>query len=815
MRWLPIRALLKRPGMSALAIVALALGIGLTTTMFGIVNGVILRGLPFDRADRILAVGDYPRKAAGPPRPRGLGVADYLDVAKTQRSFEELGASSQYEDRGDLVGPDGIPLRYEAARLSANALHVLRVQPIVGRGFTEADALPGTERTDRVVLIGEAVWTAQFQRDPNIVGKVIRANREPATIIGVLPASFGFPEHERVWFPLPFPAAADRTPRGEPIEVFGRLRDGVSISQANAELAAIAAGLEAAHPENKERGIGAVPYLERHLPQRIRATFWTMLAAVFGVLLIACVNVANLQLARAADRTREVAIRLALGAGRGRVVRGLLFEGLLLAAAGAIAGVIIARVGLALVWRSIADPTMPFWIRFDIDARVLFFTTALMVFAAVASSLIPALRATRATPNDVLKDEGRGATSLRLGRFSRALVVVQIALSFGLLMTSGLVIKSIMNTSVASIPFRTDVLTARLDLTGPAYQSDDALRQVLDRIQQRAAAVPGVSSVTFANGLPGGAMESIEIDGQPKPMEAGSSDPARSEILAVAPNYLNVMQLPVTTGRGLLQSDRAGSELVALVSADFVARYFSNVPNDSPIGKRFRIGRVRPGSPPPPWRTIVGTIPALANLSGNTREYEAVAMVPLGQRLTRVVDMVVASANEKDTGAAAYTLRRLVADIDDTIVVDRLTTVAGRYEERVWVYRAFGGLFSAFGVAALLLASAGLYGVMAFAVRRRTAEIGIRMALGADRSRIRRMILRQGVVLLASGVALGAGLGALLSTQLTQLFYKVKPFDPPVLLLTCGVLVAAGLAASLIPARYAARMDPLLALRNE
>ena len=811
MRWLPVRALLKRPGTSALAIVALALGIGLTTTMFGIVNGVILRGLPFDRADRILAVGDYPRKAAGPPRPRGLGVADYLDVAAAQRLFEELAASADYGDPGDLVGPDGIPLRHEAARLSANALRVLRVQPIVGRGFMDADALPGAER---VVLIGEAVWTSQFQRDPDIVGKVIRANGQPAAIVGVLPASFGFPEHQFVWFPLQLPAAANRTPRGEPVDVFGRLRDGVSISQANAELAAIASALEAAHPENKDRGIGAVPYLERHLPQRIRSMFWTMLAAVFLVLLIACVNVANLQLARAADRTREVAIRLALGAGRGRVVRGLLFEGLLLAAVGAFAGVIIARIGLALVWRSIGDPTMPFWIRFDIDNRVLLFTIALMVFAAVASSLIPALRATRAAPNDVLKDEGRGATSLRLGRFSRALVVVQIALSFGLLMASGLVIKSIMNASISQLPFRTDVLTARLDLTGPAYKTDDALRQVLDRIQQRAAGIPGVASVTFANGLPGGAKESIEIDGQPLPADQ-KLDP-RSEIIAVAPNYFSVMQLAVTSGRGLLPSDRAGSELVAVVTADFVARYF---PTESPIGKRFRVGRARPGAAPPPWRTIVGTIPAIAGLSGSTPEYEALAMVPLDQQPSRIVDIVVAGAGgggtKKDTGASALALRRLVADTDDTIVAYRLTTVAGRFDERVWVYRAFGGLFSAFGVAALLLASAGLYGVMAFAVRRRTAEIGIRMALGADQSRIRRMILRQGVGMLAIGVVLGAGLGALLSTQLTQLFYKVRPMDPAVLTITLGVLVAAGLVAALIPARYAARVEPLVALRGE
>jgi len=804
--WFPARVLLKRPGTSALAVVALALGIGLTTTMFSIINGVFLRGLPFERSDRILAVGTYNRQQAGPPRPGSLRVADYLDVRAGQRSFEDLAAATTFDTRGDLVGPDGIPLRYEPARLTPNALQVLRVQPLMGRGFTDADGRPGA---DRVVLIGETVWDTQFRRDPDIVGRVIRANGEPTTIVGVLPASFGFPEHELVWFPLTIAASADRSTADSPrIDVFGRLRDGASVAEANAELAAIAARLEAAYPQNKNQGIAAVPYIEQHIPRRTKITFWTMLAAVFGVLLIACVNVANLQLARAAERTREMAIRLALGASRGRVVRHLLTEGLLLSAVGALLGLGITRAGVALVWGGINDPTTPFWIRFDIDARVLLFATALTAFAAVASSLVPALRATRAAPNDVLKDEGRGATSLRLGRFSRALVVVQIALSFGLLMASGLVIKSIVNTSVTSLPFRTDVLTGRLDLTGPAYKSDEALRQVLDRIQQRVASLPGVSSVTFANGVPGFAMELIEIEGQPLPLEP-SLQP-RSEILMVAPNYFDVMRLPVASGRGLRPSDRTGADLVALVSEDFVARYF---PNQPPIGRRFRIGRARQGSPPPPWRTIVGTIPRIENLSGNTRAFNATAIVPLDQRLTRYLEIIVAGTG--DAIAPAGDLRRAVADIDDAIVVDRVTTVAGRYEERTWPYRVFGGLFSAFGVAAMLLASAGLYGVMAFAVRRRTAEIGIRMALGADQPRILRMILRQGLVLLAIGVALGAGLGFLLSTQLTQLLYNVQPWDAPVLLTTFAVLAASGLAASLVPARRAAAVDPLVALRTE
>ena len=635
------------------------------------------------------------------------------------------------------------------------------------------------------------------------MGRVIRVNGEPTTIVGVMAASFGFPEHEHVWLPLTFGAGAD--PK-HALEAFGRLREGVSLEAANAELASLAAGVEAAYPEDKNLGLMAQGYVERKVASRTAATFWTMLAAVFGVLLIACVNVANLQLARAADRTREVAIRLALGAGRGHIVKQFLIEGLLLSAAGGLLGLVIAKTGLALAWQGIADPTTPFWIRFDIDGRVLLFTTVLTVFAAVASSLVPALRATRGRANDVLRDEARGSTGLRVGRFSRALVIAQVALSFGLLMASGLVIKSIVKTTLISIPFRTDVMTGRLDLSGPAYKDDAALRQILERIRQRVAAVPGVASVTFANAVPGfWPLESIDIDGQPA--VDGSGAP-RSEILSVAPDYFDVMGLRVTSGRPLGPEDRNGADPVALVSDDFAARYF---PNQSPIGQRFRVrGNAET---PSPWRTIVGTTVAIGNPARNQRDLHATAIVPFDQRPTRYLEMVVSGSGHADAPVGA--VRRAVAEIDQAIVIDRFKTVKGRYAELTWPIRVFGGLFSAFGIAAMLLASAGLYGVMAFTVRRRTAEIGIRMALGADRARILRMVVRQGMVLLVIGLALGAGLGLFLSAQLTQLLFNVQPWDAPVILTTFLVLVASGLTASVVPARRAAAVDPLVALRTD
>jgi predicted permease len=792
MPWPPVRALLKRPGLSALAVIALGLGIGLTTTMFGIINGVILRGLPFADAERIVVVGAYSKKRPEPPRAGGLSAADYSDVRAAQRSFEDLAASYTFDGTADLMGTDGIPLRYAAARITPNLLGLLRAAPLRGRAFTEADAQPGAEK---VVLIAEGIWHAQFQRDPGIVGRVIRVNGDATTIVGIMPASFGFPEHERVWLPLT--TGAGVAPQNA-LEVVGRLREGTTLAGANAELAAIAASLAAARPENADTGIMAQGYIERKIPSRTVATFWTMLAAVFGVLLIACVNVANLQLARAADRTREVAIRLALGGGRGRIIRDILAEGLVLGLAGGLLGLGIATAGVALVWQGIADPTTPFWIRFDLDIRVLFFTTLLTAFAAIASTVVPALRATRGGPNDVLKDAGRGATSLRIGRFSRTLVVIQVALSFGLLMASGLVIKSIVQTTMNRVPFRTDVMTGRLDFSAPEYKNEEKIREKLGQLRQRVAAVPGVSSVTFANNVIGLAMDVIEVEGQPD----------SAQIVSVAPDYLDVMGLQITSGRGIRPEDRNGAELIAIVTDDFAARYF---PGDSPIGRRFRIGRS--GKTPPPWRTIVGTLPPIGNPAGSDRIHHSAAIVPFDQRPSRRVELIVAGVAGADVPTGA--VRRAVAEIDQTLVIDRFTTVQARYDERTWPIRAFGGLFSAFGVTAMLLASAGLYGVMAFAVRCRTAEIGIRMALGANRARILRMVVRQGMVMLGIGVALGAGLGFLLSSQLTQLLVNVQPWDLPVVLTTFAVLAAAGLTASFVPARRAAAVDPLVALRSD
>lgn len=790
------RMLAKRPGTSALAVVALALGIGLTTTMFSIVNAAFLRGLPFERADRILYVGEMSKQSLERPNP--MNANDFIEVRSAQTSFEELAAFSG--TRADITGDDQIPQRYAGQLITPNALKVMRVSPLVGRGFTDADAAKGAPK---VLLIHYKIWVNRFQKSPDIVNRVVRLNGEQATIIGVMPEGFGFPQTGEVWMPMTIEPPAKRTD-GISMNGFGRLRDGVSVAQANTELKAIGARFAAQYPENKDKWFAALPFVRRYLGTQVTTTLSAMLAAVFGVLLIACVNVTNLQLARAADRTKEIAVRLAMGASRGRLVRQLLYEGLLLAGVGAALGLAIAKVGTMLFMQGIADTQPPFWIIVNLDLRVLAFVMAITVIAAVASSLVPALRVTRNALADVLKDESRGGTSLRVSRFSRGLVIAQMTLSFALLLSSGLMAKSIANASNQVFPFRTDIRFSRLDMSGEAYKADDAVRAVIERITEKVKQISGVTAVAFANGIPaevGG--PSLEIEGIALPPE-GTAPPS-AERLIVTPEFMEAMQIKMVSGRAIRDDDRAGGELVALVSTDFVSRFLKG---REPIGQRFRAGT----DGKQPWRTIVGVFKSLDSRTRDGSDVRAAIIQPFAQGLQRSSTLLVAA----NGGIVAESqLRYAIAQVDPELVLFQVDTVQGRYDQQTWPFKVFGSLVVAFGSAALILASAGLYGVMAFAVRRRMSEIGIRMALGANQKNILAMIMRQGTVMVAIGMTLGLGAGIGLGKLLTQLLYNVKPWDPLVLGATFLVLASAGLFACLVPARRAAAVDPLIALRRD
>jgi len=790
-----IRSLLKQPGTTALAAVALALGIGLTTAMFCIVDGVFLRGLPFEGAGRLLYVGEQNAKLAD-RRPRDIPMNDYLEWRAAQRSFEGLAAFS--EEGADVAGEGITPQHYQAARVSAGLFALLRVAPVLGRALTDADAADGAPP---VAVISDTAWRRQFDADPAIVGRVVRVDRVQTTIVGVMPAGFGFPHDEDVWRPLAERQTPARTERGS-VNVMGRLRAGVDAKAADAEVAALTARIAEREAVSNLTAV-AMPYLDRFMDRQITGALTMMLGAVFGVLLIACVNVTNLLLARAADRVREVGIRLAMGASRVRVIRQFLIEGALLASAGGAAGIGIAFAGVRFFNLTMADSTPPFWVDVRVDARVLAFTAALAAAAALGSSLAPALRATRLGIFGVLKDAGRSTAGFRMVRFSRALVVAEVMLSFTLLIVSGLLIKSVIAVTRIEIPFRTDLLHARLTLPAKPYPDPASIAAATDRLLELVAAEPGVNGVAVTTAMPDNAgSEPVLADDAPP--EPDVDRRPRSRRLAVSASFFQVTAIKPMQGRVFDGRDRASQPPVAIVTVDLAERLFHTA---DVRGRRIQVGP----DPASPWRTIVGVVPRLtfAN-TASTRTRDAV-IVPIAQAPSRWMALLV-SGDEAARGDAA---RRAMARLDPDLPLSQVATLAARYRDENWPVRLFGSLFASFGLAALLLSASGLYGVMAFRVRSRTQEIGVRMALGANPAGIVWMVLRQGAVLLLVGMALGFGIGGWLGQQLQLFLFGVKPWDPGVFALITVVLAGAGLLATLIPARRAASIDPMVALREQ
>ncbi len=793
------RMLLKRPGTSALAITALALGIGLTTTMFSIVDAAFLRGLPFAQADRIQALTRQRLSGGGggavPPH-------DFADWRAAQHSFEDLAADWTFP--ANVSSSGDVPERYRGASITPNTLHLLRVAPLIGRDFSEADGRPGAPP---VTLISYNIWVGRFQRSDTVVGRMIRINGEMTTVIGVMPPKFGFPQTQDLWVPLQLTLPSGRGD-GRSLDVIGRLRPGVGVASAQADMTVVAGQLARQYPENKDVGVLVQPYVRRFIGIQIIATLSTMLGAVFGVLLIACVNVTNLQLARAAERTKEMAVRLALGASRGRIVRQLLVEGFLMSLAGAALGLGIAHAGTVWFMGSIADTNPPFWIDVHIDSRVLLFVTALSVVAAVASSLVPALRVAQQNVNDALKDEGRSSTGLRVGAFSRVLVVVEMTLSFVLLVVSGLMIKSVIATTTVSYPFATDLLVARTMLNDADYQGDARVRQMTEQLRTRLAGAPGVRAIALGTSAPGnGGTYNLFVEGQASPPTDARRPQARR--IDVSPGFFDVLKIHLRMGRLINETDMEGTLPVAVVSEDLVQRFF---PDGEVIGRRIAAGANPNAGSNGRWLTIVGVVPAVS-VAAQANDTTETVFTPLTQTPSR--DLMFFAAAGPDPAAAGPTLRRAVMTVDPNLPLFDVNSLQGQFDQSSWPFRVFGGLFMTFGLAALLMAAAGLYGVMSFAVRRRTQEIGVRMALGADRARIVRMVVRQGAWQVGVGVVLGFGLGGFLGSSLKLLLFHVDPWDPAVFGVTIGVLGAAGVLASLVPALRAASVDPLKALRHD
>ncbi|MGE0043518.1 MAG: ABC transporter permease [Vicinamibacterales bacterium] len=805
---LALRMMGKQPGMALLAVIALALGIGLTTTMFSIVNGAVLRGLPFPESDRILHIAPFDLASQDDGE---MKVDTFAEVARRQTSFTEL-AGFQIAT-ANVVGPSGVPERYVGASVTANTFRLIGAAPILGRDFRDEESRPGAEP---VVIIGYRLWQELFDGAPDVIGQAVRVNGTPRTIVGVMPQGFLFPVRNEIWPALivdPGQAVAGAAPGARSagrlqdggLEVIGRLRDGVSRDQASAEMATVWRQLQLEFPDRYDGYTTEVKgYIEEFIGSETVDVLYAMLAAVFGVLIIACVNVANLVLARAAVRSREIAVRTAIGASRWRVIRQTLVEVLVLATAGAVAGLAIAAAGVELFNRAIVDTQPPFWIDIRIDGTVLLFVTLATVVAALAAGVAPALRASRADLTLVMNDEGRGNSSMRMGRFSRGLVIVEMAVSFGLLVVSGLVIQTIVNLGAVDFGFAMkDVWTARVMLSEADYPGDEQRRQAADAVLERLRALPGVRQAALATAIPYNAPRTaIKFPGREYATER---DYPLAHSVTATPGYFEALRVSMVDGRDFDSRDSATGAPTAIVDQSFARTHFPG----GAIGQQVALAT----GDHQEWRTIVGVVPDLGmgRTPGDTVP-EAIYL-PMAQAPARGLMLVAQAAGVplELTSVARDAVRAL----DPNLPLYNVSTIEQSVQQGAWAFRVFGTLFLAFGVSAMFLATVGLYGVMAFSVSRRTQEIGVRMAMGAAGRDVLGLVLRQGLVQVAGGILIGAGLAAVLGNALTVLLFEVSPLDVPTFVAVGAVLALTGLAACLVPALRASRTDPMEALRYQ
>jgi predicted permease len=821
------RVLLKDKVFCFLAVLVLALGIGGATTQFTVVNAVVLRGLSFPHPEQLVTIGLIDPKGTDQNNNFGFGVIptaqDYEDLKAAQKSCSLM--AGYLSGSTVNVTYKNKPQRYTGAYVTEDFFKILGVSPIIGRDFTAADNKPGAER---VIILGHEIWKRDFNGDANVVGQNVRVNGKAATIIGVMPRNFKFPNLEELWTPLynQFPPI----PRAQLVigannaapAVMGRLKPGMTLDQANAEFITIARQLAQDNPKTNQNFTSATvqPLAGSIIGLQFRQTVWAMLAAVILVLLIACVNVMNMQFGRAALRAKELAIRGALGATRWRLVRQMLTESLVVAVFGAVAGILLAYWSVDLLTRAMdALPSgfgLPYWIRFTIDSRVLAFTVGITLIATIASGFVPALVSAHSNAAEMMKEGGRGNSSRLVNVITRLLVVGQIALTAALLIAATLEIRSIRNQLKLNYGYDENaVFSARMALMEGAYTEDGrreffkrAVRELRANPQFASAALSDRFRMTFA------ARGQYEVDGQ---KYLTDRDRPRGNFESVSDNYFSTLGLKILEGRDFTMDDFDAKQPVAIVNASFARRHWGN---QSALGHQVRI--FNPGEPQP-WRTIVGVVPDML-MQGPFDQQTDIAgfYMPLlgASPATQFCTVLVRprAGQRADTLGAALT--NAVAQLDSDVPIYFPGTPARLHDETLSGTRIIVSLFVIFGAVAFVLSAVGLYGVMSFSVSQRTQEFGIRMALGADARRIFRMVMTQGAWQLVIGLALGAGgaallLGVLVAAALRNVLFKVNPLDPSIYFAVAGLLAAVAAISCFVPARRATRVNPVEALRYE
>ena len=799
------RSLMRSPGASVIAVAALAIGIGLTTAMFSIVDGIVLRGLPFAEPDEILNILAYrPQDGAT----QLVTVHDFADWRERQRSFEGLALWTK--GLALLRTPDGRAERYDTGFVSSNLFGLLQVEPYLGRSFESDDELPGSEP---VVVLSHGLWQNRFHADSSIVGRRLLVDGVTRTVVGVMPPGFAFPIREALWIPVNTRELAPPRARWGRYFVLGRLAEGVPEREAQAELSSIARSLALEHPETN-RGYDVVvgPYINEVIGEGIVNLTYMMLAAVFVVLLLACANVAILQLTRAGLRTKEVAARRALGASRAQVMIHSLAEAVALSAAGALAGLVIAQYRIDRFNEALQSaPMIPFWLEVKLDASSLVVVLGLTILSSLVSGSLPAVQTSRTGPAEVLKSASGASMSPPMRRFSNGLVIAELALSCGLLVAAGLMIKTVVELEKMNFGFATEeVLTMRVTLEQTEYPDRETLIAFCSEIVERLRRKPGVEAVALTTHLPGmgSGATSFIVEGNTEVQE----DHGRvTRFSAVSPDFFDTFRVRLLDGRAFDRNDDWHSAPVAIVNQSFLERY---MPGENPLGKRLRLSG--PG-PAESW-TIIGLAPDLAMNrrrpgTGLVDEDSAGLYLPLAQSpsaslgialRTRLAPMSLTEMVRAEVEAVAP--GQPVYDIND---LDRAIA-----DQNVCYWLISEG-FSLLGLAALFLASIGLYGIMSSAVNRRRREIGVRVAMGAQPGDVLAMILKQGLSQLGLGLLLGLTIAVSFAGMLKVTLFQVEPWDPLVFTSVVVALLVAGTAACFVPARRATRVNPVAALRHE
>ena len=782
---------------SAAVVATLALGIGLNTMVFTLINAVLYKPVPVPGGSQLVAILNRDLKQGDNNAMR----ISYPDFREYRAQTNALSAVEAASDEDGILSETGIaPQAYRMEHVSSGIFAMMHMKPVLGRGF-----LPGDDKLGAppVVVLGYGIWQERYSSSPGVIGRQVRVNEKPATIVGVMPRGFKFPTNIDMWVPL-VPTADLEKRTNRPLMLFGMLKPGVGILQANVEMNSIARRLASQYPDDKDIGISVDSFHDRYNGGPIRLIFLLMLGAVGFVLLIACANVANMMLSRAMLRQREMSVRSALGASRWRIVRQLLMESILLSLFGGVFGLALAWLGVHWFDLNTQNVGKPYWIEFTMNYTVFGYFAALCILSGLLFGTAPALRFSRPDVNEVLKDGARSAGTHHGGKLAALLVIFQFALTLVLLTGAGIFVRSLLRSLATnqSIPAE-QIATARIDFPEEHYKDADARQRFYDELLPRIKALPGVTYVALTSNLPGlyAASREVEIE------HASPTDPAHRpsvSFIVQSPGYFDAISLPILLGRDFNETDGTANHKAVIVTRECAEHFW---PGQSAIGKRFRFydEKGKPGD----WITVIGVSGNMVQ-ELNTKSPKPLMFIPLRQEGWNGNALVIRSS-----GNPIPAVRAAVQSLDEDLPLRDVYTLPQAIQHDQWFLHLFSRIFSGFAIIALLMAAVGIYAVLAQATNSRTQEIGVRMALGANKRNIVALVIRRGLWQVAAGLGLGLAAAFPAARLIAGLPLPISPSDPLVFSVVAILLTAVGLFACWIPAQRAASLDPVKAIRYE